>query len=260
MDPDGFDEELLMYSPPKQVLNDFTSAAVGFFGGIRTPATLITGSSLGFLFALKQQAMNQDSEAKLKSRLGPTAHKIHWTLLRLYHSATVLAFGLALTCVVISTAASVTLLQGRHVSMAHSAYEMLRREFDYEYSVARWCFIMALLCFVWAVTCKLVLEFELLAKNRRWHLTALVTLQISVLSHAVSYINRTLYSWPNFWAFTLHVMQLVSQHAFNNATQEPMFALAVVSLLVSLASMVRVALLPADIDEDIDSSGKEKVN
>ena len=259
MDEDGFDEELI-YGPPKQVLNDFTSAAVGFFGGIRTPATLITGSSLGFLFALKQQAMNKDLESELKRRLGPTAHKIHWILLRLYHSGTVLAFGLALTCVVISTAASVTLLQGRHVAMATSGYEMLRREFDYEYSVARWCFIMALLCFVWAVTCKLVLEFELLAKNRRWHLTALVSLQISVLCHAVSYINRTLYSWPNFWAFTLHVMRLVGQHAFDNVTQEPMFAIAVVSLLVSLVSMVRVALFPVDTDQDDSASEKEKVN
>lgn len=48
MDEDGFDEEIAMDQPD---WNDFTAAAAGYFGGIRIPATLITGSSLGFLFA-----------------------------------------------------------------------------------------------------------------------------------------------------------------------------------------------------------------
>ena len=180
-------------------------------------------------------------------------------LLRLYHSLVVFAFSLALTTVLISTAASVTILHARHYPKAQTPHELLRREFDYEYCVTRWCFIMALQCFVLAVTLKLILEFELLAQERRFHLVALTSLMMAVLGHALSYVNRTLHSWSNLWELTLHVGFLVWNEAVGKEGEpRPLLVVSLVSSLVSVLAIIKITLFPTTEKENPSNNDAPK--
>ena len=262
MDQDGYDEdvmvdELYYQRPPHQqqvqerLLVDCTSDAAGYFGGIRVPATLITGSSLGFLFAF-----SQSSSRSFRNR---TINEIR--LIRIYHATVLISFSLALTTVIISTSASITLLQGRHNPFAYTAYELLRREFDYEFCVTIYCFLNSLLCFVCSVTCKVILEFDLLKYNthRRHYypLIALLSMMVAVLTNIISYVNETLYSWSNIYEFTKYVIHLVWNECIGG--HRPLMIVSLLSAIISILCIIKI-LISSDpviaVVEDEDQTKK----
>ena len=234
MDEDGFDEEIL-------VDEDFTSAASGYFGGIRVPATLITGSSLGFLFALSKTTWDESSKGVK-------------VLLRVYHASILIAFSLSLTTVIISTMASIIIMEGRHNPNAPNPYVLLRREFDYEFCVTFWCFLMSLLCFIVGVTCKVILVFGLLDPGKRYHLVSLLGMMVSLWTNMVSYVSKTLYPWTNLWEFTLHVVSLVWTECLDG--HRPQLIVSMASAAISILCMIKLLFTFDDTVED--TSNKEK--
>jgi hypothetical protein len=114
-------------------------------------------------------------------------------LLRLYHALMLTSFALSFHIVAISTLVNYSLLRGEFNSRAPSAYIMLRREFDYEFVVTRWCLIVALLCFITGAATRTILEFDLLTKRRRNLGLGIGCIMLSLLCSMLSYMNETLY-------------------------------------------------------------------
>lgn len=226
------------------LLRDYSSEASGYFGSIRIPATLIAGSSLGALFTFSGVQLENKSAAEL-------------LILRLYHAFVLTSFALALSTIIISTSATITMLHGRFDARAETAYELLRREFDFEFSITRWTYLVALISFIAGVNNRVILEFNLLGKDRRFHLLALVSTMVSIATNMLSYINRTLYCWPNLWHLTIHVMKLFFYEALSEGN-----ALQTISLLsgvVALLTMAKVTLFTV-YDCQADRKTEKKIS
>ena len=116
---------LLMSASP--VLANCASSAINFFTGLRTPAALIAGSSSGLFFVNVQK---KDKEVS----------KLRKVVSFIYHMFALVAFLLSLNVIVVSTAASNTLLLNRYNTAAASVYDFLQREIFYEYITTRWSF------------------------------------------------------------------------------------------------------------------------
>lgn len=101
-------------------LQNFYGDALGFFGGIRIPASFLAGSSLAAMFIFKTKADNGELP-KLERRV-----------LGFYHLNSLLAFLLSLNTIATATVAHTAVLHGRFDKMAETAYMMMRREFGYE--------------------------------------------------------------------------------------------------------------------------------
>ena len=101
-------------------LQNFYGDALGYFGGIRIPASFLAGSSLAAMFIFKTKT-NDGELSTLERRV-----------LGLYHFNGLLAFLLSLNTIASATIAHTAVLHGRFNKMAETAYMMMRREFEYE--------------------------------------------------------------------------------------------------------------------------------
>lgn len=185
--------------PSSMPLKDFSGSAGLYFVRIRTPSAIISGSSLGAFWTF--------------SKTNQFTTRSERILLQTYHALVMSSFVLSLTNVVISTGASITVLHGHDVynHMAESAYMLLRREFDYEFTLTRWAFSMSLLLWIVAITNRVILEFHLARKERRNHVMALVCAMTALASHLLSYINQHLFDWANMVDMTIYVIQVCSK-------------------------------------------------
>lgn len=125
--------------------------------------------------------------------------------------------------------------------MAETAYQMLRREFDYEFSVTRWSFLVSLMSFLSGVTIRMVLQFNLLLKERRNHLIGVLGTMIAVLSHLLSYINQTLYCWPNLFVMTVDVIKIIIRRAMSE--RNPLEIISIISSIVGITFLGRVLMM-----------------
>lgn len=102
-------------------LQNFYGDALGFFGGIRIPASFLAGSSLAAMFI------------KLKTKAGDgKVSQLERRVLGFYHFNSLLAFLLSLNTIATATIAVTHIYHGRFNKMAETAYLMMRREFAYE--------------------------------------------------------------------------------------------------------------------------------
>lgn len=117
---------------------------LGFFGGIRTPATFLAGSSLAAIFTLKNAANSLSSNEEVT--------KLERRVIKFYHLVSLLAFVLSLNTIITATGAHTAVLHGRFNQMAETAYMMMKTEFEYEFVMVRWSFLVAIFCFLGMVT------------------------------------------------------------------------------------------------------------
>jgi len=182
------------------ILKDFTADADRYFGSIRCPASFLAGASLGalFIFAAKNRTADRSKSERYVTII--------------YHLLMMMAYNFSMSTVVVSTAADVTVLHGGFNPMAYSAYELMKREFEFEYVSVRWSFLMSLFSFLGGVTSRAVLEFGLLQAERRRALWFVLLCFISLASHLFSYINQTLYCWPNLVSMTWYYCKVNLAH------------------------------------------------
>lgn len=209
-------------------LKDFTSEAKSFFGMVRTPAGLIAGSAFGALFVFSHQSVNDATATEL-------------TLLRVYLVSMLISFTLALSTIIISTGTEISIIHGGFDPMAQSAYQLLRRDFDYEFSVTRWSFLVSLLMFLSGMTIRIVLQFNLLKKERRNPLIGVLGMMMAVLTHLLSYINQTLYCWPNLFAMTIYVIKLIISRVMTG--QHPLEIVSLLSFMIGIVFLGRTVLM-----------------
>lgn len=176
------------------VLSNYSSIAVNYFTSTRVPAALIAGSSLGALFIMVKQTKDREER---------NSSKLRWVVLFLYHCLSLTSLCLSLNVIVTATTASNSLLVGEHNPMAASALEFLRREVNYEYLTTKWCFYASIVCFLNAVACRALIEFDLLRKERIRQACLVVFSILALVGHILHLMNDALYLYPNLWVMTI---------------------------------------------------------
>lgn len=159
----------------KQILLDHSKDAIQFFTSIRIPAALIAGSSLGALFVLVDRSSHPERE-KSKREL---------SVLFVYHLLAMISLVLSLNVIVTATSASNTMLIRNYNPAAASAYEFMMAEVPFEYLTTRWSFYTALICFLKAVMCRALLEFDILRKDRLRSALLVVSSMTGFASHVL---------------------------------------------------------------------------
>lgn len=182
------------------VLKDYSGAIGGFFGGVRIPASLITGASLGALFTMTGRL--KDKSVLTKTEL---------VLVKVYNALVLVSFVLSLSTVVFATAANTAVLHGGFDPMAKSAYELLVRQFHYDFVATRLGFLVALVTFIKAVFIRTIIEFDLVKADSHHGLICVSLIGVSLACHLLSYINSTLFCWGNLFPMMVHFMK-VSSH------------------------------------------------
>ncbi|KAL7511130.1 hypothetical protein ACHAXN_008186, partial [Cyclotella atomus] len=248
------------------VLKNFYRDALGFFGGIRIPATFLAGSSLAAIFTLKSAA------ASLSNDNGKLS-KIERRAIKFYHLVSVMAFLLSLNTIILATSAYTSILHGRFDQLAETAYLMMKREFEYEASyicidcrishntiltcsflfiAVRWSFLTSMFCFLGMITSRVLIEFDLLKvdaskSSTKRDVAALVVCSVGALAaQLMSYVNQNLWCWNSLIGMTVHVAKMVLNCAI--VEKNPM---QIISVALTMASIFYVAKLAInDINQD----------
>eukprot|EP00574_Skeletonema_japonicum_P010123 CAMPEP_0201724568 /NCGR_PEP_ID=MMETSP0593-20130828/8287_1 /ASSEMBLY_ACC=CAM_ASM_000672 /TAXON_ID=267983 /ORGANISM="Skeletonema japonicum, Strain CCMP2506" /LENGTH=292 /DNA_ID=CAMNT_0048215857 /DNA_START=152 /DNA_END=1030 /DNA_ORIENTATION=- len=216
------------------VLQNYYGDALGFFGGIRIPASFLAGSSLAAMFIFKTKA--DDGELP----------KLERRVLGFYHLNSLLAFLLSLNTIATATVAHTAVLHGRFDKMAETAYMLMRREFGYEFITVRWSFLCSLFCFLGMIASRLLIEFDLLkkgindgdTKNKR-DIGLLVVCSLGALAtHLLSYVNQNLWCWHSLIGMTIYLGKIIIKRAFVEARP-----LQIVSVGLTAASAFYVTKL-----------------
>jgi hypothetical protein len=213
---------------------DYTSAAIAYFTSIRIPAALIAGSSLAALFTLADQAR--------LGKEGATSRRQGFVLLA-YHIFALFALVLSLNVVVTATATSNFLLLGTANPIAASAYQFLKREVEYEFALTRVSFHIGMFSFLGCVSCRALLEFDLLKKERLRPALLVIFTMSSLLFHLFSFVNQRLVCWPNLPMMTIAVFKMYIGRAL--ATRNPAELASVVSLIGAFGTAMSLLLQSA---------------
>ena len=225
------------------------AAAINFFGGLRLPATLIAGTSLGLLFAMSR---NDDKQRNAWERAS----------VEIYNVSALLSLCLSILTVLTTTIGSTLLLLGQVSTHAPSTasdaktyadvYHFLKFHLRAEFVIGRWSFLCSLLCFWVAVTNRVCLEFRLLRKseNQRWRPLAILAGLTGFFCHCLSVVNTTLNCWSNLFQMTKESVWIIWNRAYQRRLPLEMacvglWSIMVVSTLLSLSNFVRSKILQA---------------
>eukprot|EP00985_Skeletonema_marinoi_P035198 scaffold45930_cov219-Skeletonema_marinoi.AAC.6 len=213
-------------------LQNFYGDALGYFGGIRIPASFLAGSSLAAMFIFKTKANNGELSTLERRVLG------------FYHFNSLLAFLLSLNTIASATIAHTAVLHGRFNKMAETAYMMMKREFEYEFVTVRWSFLCSLFCFLGMIASRLLIEFDLLKKDtnggdskNKKEIALLVVCSLGALAtHLLSYVNQNLWCWQSLIGMTIYLGKMIATRAFVEARP-----LQIVSVGLTAASAFYIA-------------------
>jgi len=219
------------------VLSDYSSAAGDYFGGVRTPASLVVSASIGALFT----GVTKPTELAKRNRIERLS-------IRLYNVSMMVSFMLSLCAIVTETAAGVVVLHENFDPMAKSAYDLLNREFAFEFLTVRLSYLLSLLTFVVGVTCRALLEFELLKKGNQDTALALSFSMGAMVMYLWSYINRTLYDSQTLGSMALTAVSIVVRRILNERT--PLQFAAITSLALSVVFCGRAVRKTTKLEEN----------
>jgi hypothetical protein len=181
----------------KSVMDPATkSAALAFFNGVRTPASLILGVSIAALFSMTQMMKN----------IG-TLTKREILLLRMYHAVSLLTVCLSTATVLTSTTAGTLLLLNKFdvADPAIDVYHFLKSAMGFEFVLTRWTFLTSQLLFLVSLTGRTMLEFNLLTRKRLLPAVMTLATMSGMITLMLSYVNTTLNCWPNLLSMTKEV-------------------------------------------------------
>ena len=230
-------DAILQNSPTALASN--ASNALYFFRGIKTPATLIAGSSLAALFTMTKDVKQTYAMPKMQV-----------ILLRIYHALSLLSFCLSLSAVLCSQAAMTSLLleeQQMVAKKAKSTWDFMRMALNFEFILARWSYLTSILLFLTSTTFRMIIQFGLFTRTRRLAGTMVVSFMTGILGSILSYLNTSEKAFPNMWGMTKEVGKMFWVRAYvdRHPLQIASTAFFAVAALCSL-----VFLLPRTIEQD----------
>lgn len=213
----------------EELLQDFSHAAASYFATTRIPASIVTGSSLGALFALGKFSDQADRTS------------LERLLIKLYRLLAWTSFILSLNANIICTMASTKILHSQFDPMAETSYLLLKREFTFEFVSVKWSMAVSLLLFIAIVTVRLFLELDLTKDVKRRDTAMFVGFSaVSLTCHLLGYINDSLYNWSNIGEMTVDLVLIILDRAWNEPTI--MRTVAVVSSFISCAYGIKSAM------------------
>lgn len=222
-------------APATVVFQDFTSQALGYFNGIRIPASFLAGSTLGAIFVFKSLVKEMQYRNTTERRC-----------IQMYHVSAVLAFLLSVNTIISATVAHISILHGQFDPMADTAYMLMKREFEYEFVSTRWSFFVSLFAFLVAVTMRLLLEFDLLKRDADGKLVGgntvatVVCSMAALFTHLMSFVNNTLYCWRSIIGMTLHLFKMTVRCAV--VERKPLQIMSVLSSIAAVFFVSRASL------------------
>jgi hypothetical protein len=197
------------------VLKDFSGAAGSFFSNARVPASIVTGSSLGALFAMPKFGSSAERCPTEKS------------LIKIYRLLCWSSFVLSLNAVLTSTIATTSILHGRFDPMAETAFLLLKREFEYEFVSVRWSMNVSLLLFIAIVAVRVTLEFDLWRHPDRRDTARFVLLSaVALVAHLLSVVNGALYLWDNLAEMTVDLVRIIVKKAIDEPSSMRLLSIA----------------------------------
>jgi len=206
--------------------SDQSDTVQTFFANILVPASFIIGVSFSELFNTKYSGNNQNDFGE---------SDIQRFLRGICVVCQGFTFALSLCVMMLSSSALVRQLTANFDPYAENGYELLFREFHFEFICVRWCFNTALFGFLLAVGCKILHEFHLFDINgdgfERWHLEigiAVVLIMTALTLHLGAYLNSTLVGWDNMWGMTVDLVKALIHRGFSK--NQPMEAASLVIL------------------------------
>ena len=194
-------------SDEEQVMKDFSSAAAGFFASTRAPAVILSGTTLGALFALGNFS-KQAGRSLLELIIVKAYRLLTWT-----------SFILSLNANIICTMVATKMLHQDFDPLAETPHALLKREFALEFMNVQWSMTVSLLLFVAIVTIRLMLEMNLLTDPERRDTCIFVGLSAVALScHMLSYVNESLNGWDHLGDLTVELFESVLHQAWYHPT------------------------------------------
>lgn len=179
------------------IAKDQTSTAISYFTSVRVPAALVAGSSLAALFSLADEAREGQQQGRVK----------RFVLLG-YHICALMSLLLSLNTVVTATATANKMLLGCQHPVATSAFELLCRDYEFEYLFTRWSFFCSLFSFLGCVTSRSLLEFGLLSRKRVRSALLVVFSVGTLFFHMLSFVNNSLLYSNNMATMTWAVLRM----------------------------------------------------
>ena len=228
------------------VLQNFAGAASGFFNGIRTPSSIISGSCLAAMFA-----MPGFSEQEYPNRT-----PLEKFLIKLYRMLTWSAYTLSLNAIITATIASSKILHAQFDPMAETGYMLLQREFEYEFLSTRLSFSLSLFTFIIVVTIRILLEFNLLSDEDRNNTAKFVILSaIALLAHLISDFQATLYDYSGPGEMAVELVKLIINRAIDEPTM--LRVIAILSPMGAIYFGIKAAF-SNDWSSSIDDESKKE--
>lgn len=240
------------------LLTNYTLEASRFFLNYRTPAALIAAASLQALLHLTRIHHKQDRRNKKKNRLE------EW-MVSICHINFLLAFALSLIILIISTTTEIRIYRGDFKPLAENVFDLLNKEFYFDFAAVRWCFLGSLFALIRGVGSHLLLEYNLLEGGKRFEGMIVFTAIVSVLTGLLSYMNDagTMKPWSNYLCMTIDLIKMVWVDTIS--LQKPLLIVSLLALgtCTGLSSLYCFhsfhKVTKTNITESKKSERKEKV-
>jgi hypothetical protein len=189
------------------LLSNYTKEASAFFVNYRTPAALILAASLQGLLHLTRIHHKQD-RSRDKSKKD---HIVEGWIVTFCQINILMSFLLSMIVLIITTTAEMNIYRGEFKPLAENTFEFLNKEFHFEFATVRWCFIHSTFALLRGVGCHLLLENNLVQKEKFLQRLIVMTLFMSVMTGCVSYTNDagTMNPWTNWLYMTLGLIKMV---------------------------------------------------
>eukprot|EP01083_Nonionella_stella_P140598 431405_1 len=206
-------------------LVDHSHQLYHFFDLYRTPFGIICAASLYAIF-----------QATSKHRID---QKKGWEKFatRQLHIAFVTPFVLSLTVLLVATMTTSTILRGDFDPKAESAYDLMMREYKFQYVGIQWCCIVSIISLIRGIYIYWVLDNGLL-HDKKEEFAMVVFDLFSFITGALAYVNSSLYSWDSFYEMTCDLFKMI-WHGYIDELK-PLRALSLFSAGITLGLFLKV--------------------
>jgi hypothetical protein len=230
---------------PITALADYSSVAVNYFDSIRTPATLLVTTSLGFFFSLADRVKEGREQ---RSQLENNA-------IIIFHALALLSVVTSINTVMTATAGGHKLMLKQINPMAESAIHFLRREVEYEFLVTNWSFLCSLFSFLGCIELRALIEFDLIKNKRVGAMVFIVGFLSSFFFSLLSLVNDNVIMHSDFGSLTWKVLTMCVQRM----TTKPSLAqsLSLVGVLASVGAVFKMLLISARFSKKPNEDDKK---
>lgn len=180
------------------ILKDQTPFVSAYFNSMRLPATFMTTQALNTLLKLK---VNKDDEVE-------DSDATTTLLIQVTQFLITVAFMTAITSVVSGTSASVKILHGGFDPIAPTPYDLLVRNFEFEFLSVRWTFLTSIFCFLIGMGTQGIVQFHLLDPGHGRLLAIFVGTLTSVTCFLISYVNNNIFDYGSLIGMSKHFLQV----------------------------------------------------